>query len=113
MMEIAFGSRKMPKLCNSEKEMRSKLGDRGAKALQLRLTQIKAADTLEDLGKVPGARCHELTADRKGQLAVDLVHPRRLIFKPDHNPTPAKPDGGLDRQQVTRVVVIEIFDYHP
>jgi proteic killer suppression protein len=112
MMEIAFGSRKMEKLCNSEKEMRAKLGDRAMKALQLRLAQIKAADTLDDLGKVPGARCHELTADRKGQLAVDLVHPRRLILEPDHNPLPAKPDGGLDRQKVTRVVVLEIADYH-
>jgi proteic killer suppression protein len=112
MMEIAFGSRKMQKLCNSEKEMRAKLGDRGAKVLQLRLAQTKAADTLEDLGKVPGARCHELTADRKGQLAVDLVHPRRLVFEPDHNPRPEKPDGGLDWQQVTRVIITEIVDYH-
>jgi plasmid maintenance system killer protein len=112
MMEIAFASRKMEKLCNSSKDMKAKLGARGATALQLRLAQIKAADTLEDLGKVPGARCHELTADRKGQLAVDLVHPRRLIFEPDHSPLPAKPDGGLDWQKVTRVTVIEIVDYH-
>jgi proteic killer suppression protein len=112
MMEIAFGSRKMQKLCSSEKEMRAKLGDRAMKVLQLRLTQIAAADTLDDLGKVPGARCHELTADRKGQLAVDVVHPRRLVFEPDHNPVPEKPDGGLDWQQVTRVLIIEIIDYH-
>lgn len=111
-MEIAFCSRKMEKLCNSSKEMLAKLGDRGAKALQLRLVQITAADTLEDLRRVPGARCHELTADRKGQLAVDLVHPRRLVFEPDHNPLPAKPDGGLDWQRVTRVLVIEVVDYH-
>lgn len=111
-MEIAFGSRKMEKLCNSTKEMRAKLGDRGARLLQQRLAEIKAADTLEDLGKVPGARCHELAADRKGQLAVDLVHPRRLIFVADHNPLPEKPDGGLDWQKVTRVLVVETVDYH-
>lgn len=111
-MEIAFGSRKMEKLCNSSKEMRAKLGDRNARALQLRLTQMKAADTLEDLRRVPGARCHELTGDRKGQLAVDLVHPWRLIFRPDDNPLPVKPDGGLDWQKVKRVLVIEALDYH-
>ncbi len=111
-MEITFGSRKMQKLCNSEKEMRARFGIRGMKVLQLRLTQIAAADTLEDLGKVPGARCHELTADRKGQIAVDLVHPRRLLFEPDHNLLPAKPDGGLDWQKVTRVTIIRIVDYH-
>lgn len=111
-MEIAFGSGKMQKLCSSEEEMRAKLGNRAMQVLQLRLIQIAAADTLEDLGKVPRARCHELTADRKGQLAVDLVHPRRLVFEPDHNPVPKKPDGGLDWQQVTRVIIIEIVDYH-
>jgi plasmid maintenance system killer protein len=111
-MEIVFRSRKMQKLCNSETEMRRKLGDRAMKALQLRLAQIMAATTLEDLGKVPGARCHELIADRKGQLAIDLVHPRRLILEPDHNPLPKKLDGGLDWQKVTRVVVLEIVDYH-
>ena len=103
---------KMEKLCNSTKEMRGKLGDRNAKILQLRLVQMRAADTLDDLGKVPGARCHELTADRNGQLAVDLLHPRRLIFQPFHNPLPEKPDGGLDWYRVRRVLVVEIVDYH-
>jgi len=111
-MEIAFASRKMEKMCNSAKEMRAKLGDRDAGLLQRRLAEMKAADTLDELCKVPGARCHELTGDRKGQLAVDLVHPRRLIFQPDHDPLPKKSDGGLDRQQVTKVIVSEIIDYH-
>ena len=74
--------------------------------------RVKAADTLEDLGKAPGARCHELTANLKGQLAVDLVHPYRLVFRPDHDPVPAKEDGGLNWQAVTRVIIIDIVDYH-
>ncbi|MEX0614153.1 MAG: type II toxin-antitoxin system RelE/ParE family toxin [Pirellulales bacterium] len=111
-MEIAFRSRRIEKLCNSAKEMRAKLGERTAKVLQQRLAELKAADTLDDLGKMPGARCHELAGDRKGQLAVDLVHPKRLVFEPDHHPAPSKADGGLDWQQVTRVLVVEIVDYH-
>jgi plasmid maintenance system killer protein len=111
-MEIAFASRKLEKLCNSTKEMRAKLGDRNARILEQRLMEIKAADTLEDLAKLPAARCHELTADRKGQLAVNLVHPRRLIFAPDHDPLPTKADGGLDWKRVTRVLILEITDYH-
>ena len=111
-MEIAFVSRKMQKVCNSEKEMRAKLGPRNAKVLQQRLAQLKAAENLADMGSVPAARCHELSQDRKGQLAVDLVHPKRLMFEPDHAPIPRKEDGGLDWQKVTRVLVIEIADYH-
>jgi len=111
-MEIHFDARKVQKLCSSEKEMRSKLGTRNAEKLKQRLTELEAAVTLEDMGHVPAARCHELTQDRKGQLAVDLVHPKRLIFEPAHNPIPRKEDGGLDWSKVTEIVIREVVDYH-
>ncbi len=111
-MEIHFGTRKLEKLCSSEKEMKKKLGTRMVKLLQQRLAQLAAAGTLLDMKHLPGARCHELHQDRKGQLAVDLEHPQRLIFEPNHDPVPTKPDGGLDWLQVTSILVIEITDYH-
>jgi len=111
-VEIAFISRKLQKVCNSAKEMRAKFGNPLAERLQQQLAELKAADTLEDIRRLPSARCHELSQDRKGQLAVDVVQPKRLIFKPDHNPVPRKPDGGLDWPHVTRIRAIEIIDYH-
>lgn len=111
-MEIRFSSRKFEKLCNSDKEMRRRLDPRNADRLQQRLAEFTAADALDDISRLPPARCHELTGDRKGQLAVDLVHPKRLVFAPDHDPLPKKPDGGLDWALVTRVLVIEIVNYH-
>ena len=83
-----------------------------AEKLMQRLFELKAADTLEDVSRLPPPRCHELGEDRKGQLAVDLVHPHRLIFSPDHDPIPEKEDGGLDWSQVTAIVIEEIVDYH-
>ena len=50
--------------------------------------------------------------DRQGQLAVDLVHPKRLVFEPDHDPLPTNAAGGLDWSQVTAIVIVEIVDYH-
>lgn len=111
-MEITFTSRKLQKVCNSAKEMQTKFGKPLTERLQQRLAELKAADTLEDMRRLPPARCHELSQDRKGQLAVDLVQPKRLIFEPDHNPVPRKPDGGLDWPRITRIRVIEIIDYH-
>ena len=111
-MEINFASRKLQKACNSEKEMRARFGKPLAERLQQRLSELKAAETLEDVSRLPPARCHELSQDREGQLAVVLVQPQRLIFETDHNPVPYKPDGGLDWTQVTRIRVIEITDYH-
>ena len=70
-----------------------------------------AAETLEDMRLLPG-RCHELTGDRAGQLALDLDHLYRLIFMPFHDPIPTKADSGLDWTAVTAVVIVGVEDYH-
>ncbi len=58
----------------------------------------------------PWAVCHELTADRKGELAVVLHGGFRLIFRPRN--TPVGESAGLDWSSVTEVIVTEIEDYH-
>ncbi len=111
-MDVTFTTNKLAKLCNAERKLRGEFGPRMASLIQQRLVELDAADTLEDMRFLPGARCHELQADRAGQLAVDLVHPKRLVFRPDHEPIPTRADGGLDWEAVTAIVVIEIVDYH-
>ncbi|MBA2678519.1 MAG: ImmA/IrrE family metallo-endopeptidase [Ktedonobacteraceae bacterium] len=61
---------------------------------------------MEDIRGFPNARCHELVGDRKGTLAVDLGHPYRLIFEPNHIPIPRKVDGGLDWTIVTAIRIL-------
>ena len=111
-MEVCFASRKMQKACSSEKDMKRQWGAPLTQKLKQRIMELKAAATLEDITRLPPARCHELAGDRKGRLSVDVAHPRRLIFKADHDPAPRKPDGGLDWKKVTKVVVLEVVDTH-
>jgi proteic killer suppression protein len=111
-MEISFTNAKLEKLCNSAKKLRAKYGARMADLIQRRLLELSAAESLEIMKALPGARCHELKQNRAGQLAVDLVHPQRLVFEPDHDPVPAKDDGGLSWAEVTKILVVEISDYH-
>ncbi len=59
----------------------------------------------------PG-HCYALTANRKGEFAVDLWGSFRLIFRPDHDPVPRLEDGGVDRTRVIRIVIEEVVDYH-
>ncbi len=54
------------------------------------LTAMEAATNHEELWTVPQTRCHEMKGDRKGQVSIDLVHPRRLYIVPDHDPVPVK-----------------------
>jgi len=111
-MEVVFANRKLQKLCSDAKRMKADLGVACAQKLQQRLAELSAVDRLEDLRLLPSPRCHELSGDRAGQLAVDLKHPQRLIFQPDDHPVPRKADGGLDWSLVTRVLILEIVDYH-
>ena len=111
-MEIAFSSNKLRDMCNSEKARRKERGQREGDLLGVRLDDLHAAVTLEDMRGLPG-RCHELTGDRKGQLAVDLVHPHRLVFEVANEPAPRKADKGLDWTKATAIRIIEIAqDYH-
>ena len=111
-MDVSFATRSMQKVCSSEKEMKRKWGAALTKKLQQRLLELKAADTLDDISRLPPARCHELTGNRKGELSVDVAHPYRLVFKPNHDPLPLKPGGGLDWALVTSVIVLEVVDTH-
>jgi len=92
--------------------MRAAYGVNTAKKLKLRLAELEAAASLEDLRRLPQARCHEYKGSGKGLLSVDLADPYRLIFEPDHDPVPSKDDGGLDWSKVTRVLVMDVLDPH-
>lgn len=111
-MKIEFESKKMQKACSSDKQMRKEWGDQMARKLRQRLNELESFDSLADALHLPSMRCHELSGDRSGQLAVDLVHPHRLIFRPGHDPLPTKADGGLDWTKVNVIVVVEVVDYH-
>jgi proteic killer suppression protein len=111
-MDIAFRKRHLEKCANKNGYAQTELGPLRAKKYLARLTELKAAECLADLRNVPQADYHELTGDRKGEIACNVDHPYRLIFVPAHNPTPKKEDGGLDWNQVTAVEVTEIVNYH-
>ena len=80
--------------------------------IKMRLKNLKDADNLAIMRTIPAARCHELTGDRKGELAVDVSGNYRIIFEPLHDPIPQKDDGGLNWEEVTKIQINEIDDYH-
>jgi len=111
-MEIRFVNKRLEKALTTERDMVRKHGPRRAKLIQQRLSEIEAAPNLQFLGLLPGPRLHPLKGNRKGTLSVDLDHPYRLLFRPDHDPVPELPSGGLDPAAVTIVEILEIADTH-
>ena len=113
-MDISFKSTKLEKEFNEGKRLEKIHGNLRAKKIRIRLAELRAVISLYDFWppKSGPSRCHELTGERKGQLSVDLDHPHRLIFVPNHEPVPQKPDGGLDWRQVTAIMITGIEDTH-
>jgi len=111
-MHITFKKRKLQKICSKKAESQKHLGAKCGRKLQQRMMELKAAQTLADISRLPPARCHELSGNRKGQLSVDLEHPYRLLFIVANNPYPERECGGLEWEGVTEIEIIEIVDTH-
>lgn len=111
-MEVSFRTKKLQKQCNEYKKCVRTFGQICAKRIQARLDELVDSPNLKSMEFFPQARFHPLEGNRKGQYALDVQHPKRLIIEPNHNPLPELPNGGIDLEKVTRVMVIEIEDYH-
>ena len=111
-MHISFKTRKLQKICSEGAEGKKRLGPKCGLKLQQRMMELKAAQTLTDISRLPPARCHELTGNRAGQLSVDLEQPYRLIFIIVNEPYPERENGGLDWEGVTEIEISEIVDTH-
>ena len=110
-MEIQFYTKKLKKIFNSEYELARTYGKLSPK-IMLRMNVLRNAPNLASVPITPPDRCHELIADRAGQFAVDLIHPHRLVFRPSECPPPRKKDGGIDKENVVSIMIIEVVNYH-
>ena len=111
-MEVTFRTRKLQKTFNSKDSLSKEYGSQMTQRIISRLAVLKSATSLSKVPSTPPDRCHMLIGDRGGQFAVDLIHPQRLVFEPDHDPIPRKEDGGIDLDGVRTVTVIGVIDYH-
>lgn len=111
-MKIYFASRKLQKICSEEREMVKQLGANTAAKLMQRMMELEAAPTLSVISHLPPARCHELTGSDSGTFSVDLEHPYRLLFIPADDPLPLRADGGIDRERVKEIEIVDIRDTH-
>lgn len=110
-MDITFSNHKLLKMANDKNLAIRKLGPVRAKLFNVRLDDMDAATTLEDVRHLPG-NYHELKADRKGEWACDLDQPYRLVFKPHEDPIPTDENGKYIWIEITGVEIIEITNYH-
>lgn len=98
-MEITYKDDKIKKVCIDARAADKKYGKEMSKKIHMRIDQITAADTVEEMIMYNIGRCHALINNRKGQYAVDLVHPYRLVFEKHGS-------------KIQIANIMEIVDYH-
>lgn len=108
-MKLYFRNKRLQKVCESMSEAQRAYGKAVASKLTQRLAELRAAESLADLGKMPHAGFHLLKGDRSGQYALGLPNGWRLIITPR---TSAEAKGPYDLATVREIQIDEVTDYH-
>ncbi len=98
-MKITYKNKKIQRICTDASAAEKNYGLRMAEKISQRIDEISAADTVEMMIQSRIGRCHPLVNNRKGQYAVDLVHPYRLVFEKRGD-------------EIQIALIFEIVDYH-
>jgi len=77
---VEFRTKKLEKAYSEFKYAFKEYGDKIGKKYIQRINLIKTVQSLDELKKLPGLRCHPLKGSRAGQYAVNLNGFYRLIF---------------------------------
>lgn len=98
IMDLRYADNELERQCTDGRYMQRKLGAQRARALKLRLDELRRVTELGDLLFIAG-KWEELRGDRGGQWSGRLTANWRLIIEPDQT-------------TVTIVLIREIVDYH-
>ena len=98
-MDITYKNKKIQRVCTDAKTAERIYGSHMAEKIHQRIDEISAAETVEMMIQFRIGRCHPLTQNRKGQYAVDLVHPFRLVFE-------------TNGEEIQIAHILEVVDYH-
>ena len=98
-LKITFKSNKLERICTDSSVARKTYNLEMAEKIAQRMMELEAANSVDMLLQFQIGRCHPLKGDRRGQLAMDLVQPLRLVFEEVKN-------------TVQLVKILEIDDYH-
>lgn len=77
---VKFRTGKLEKYYLHSKQSVREFGDKVGRKYIQRINIVKTTNSLDDLMKLPGLRCHPLKGARTGQYAINLTGFYRLIF---------------------------------
>ena len=111
-MTIRFKTARLQRVFNSWKNLVREYGKRNAHRITVRMAVLSQAPNLAAVPTGKPDRCHELKGRRRGQFAVDIVHPYRLTFQPSGTGLMEKAAGRINPSRVTAIEILGVEDYH-
>jgi proteic killer suppression protein len=114
-MEIFVSDGRLRSAIEDDDACRRRFGVDMAKKIKLRITALRAAESLADFWppKSGPERCHELKGNRTGTFSIDVKQPYRLIFKAAEEPPESDPPDEQERWKlITGVELLGIEDTH-
>lgn len=108
-MELAFNSKSLRTICESERQAKLVLGDKVAEILKHRVADLRAAKSVKDM--VAGQR-RVLDGTQGRYMVVDLCDGRRIVFTANHTKNPITRSGDLDWERVSRIKILRIEGDH-
>jgi len=113
-MELFISDKKLLRAIEDD-SLSGRYGAAMAKKILLRLTALRAAESLGDFWppKSGPERCHELIGELAGTFSVDLKQPYRLLFKPiEEAPPKDRSDEKKRWESITSIDVLAIENTH-
>ncbi len=103
---LAFASRHVRSICESESEADLHLGPDAAAELRRRLADLDAAPTLGELPPSVTPRLNGAAA--AAELVVEMDGGWEFAFTASHIENPTTPDGKIDWGRVSRIKILRI-----
>lgn len=104
-MQLAFQDEKLRTLCESSIKAKRQFGKNAADALQKRLADLRAA---ESLSTIVGLGFGRFVADAPPRIEISLADGCVMVASPNHRPEPRLETGELNWHQVTRLKILSI-----
>lgn len=108
-LEIAFASKSLRTICESEVQAKQELGPTIAEILKHRLADLRAALSIKDL---MAGRPRRLDGTDQQYIAIDLCDGYRIVFCANHPYNPISGSGEIDWPRVSRIKILRIERDH-
>jgi hypothetical protein len=100
-LELAFATKPLRELCESEAKAKERLGAKIAAVLKHRLADFRAAESVDEL---------PIGKPRKEADAyvLEFTNGVNVTFRPNHSENPVLKSGAIDWSKVTRIKIMGI-----